>query len=116
MRSSGHDAGGSSSVNSPSPVSVTTSTDHSEGQYRGLIIRSPGHQTVLGRLGCREIICSEQNIIDMSANKSIIGLQVSILGLAVANFYAGSTSFGFLVPVALLLYGSYLVGTNEFDR
>ena len=53
----------------------------------------------------------------MSANKSIIGLQVSILGLAVANFYAGSsTLFGFLVPVALLLYGSYLVGNNEFDR
>jgi len=52
----------------------------------------------------------------MSANKSIIGLQVSILGLAVANFYRGSDIFGFLVPVALLLYGSYLVGNNEFNR
>jgi len=30
VRLSGHDAGGSSSVNSPSPVSVTISTDHSE--------------------------------------------------------------------------------------
>ncbi|WP_233562844.1 hypothetical protein, partial [Haloarcula sp. Atlit-120R] len=68
------------------------------------------------QLGCREIIYIEQNTVDVSANKSIIGLQVSILGLAVANFYAGSTLFGFLLPVALLLYGSYLVGTNEFDR
>ena len=67
-------------------------------------------------MGCRKIICSENNPSDMSTNKSIIGLQVSILGLAVGNFYSGSTVFGFVVPVALLLYGSYLVGTNEFDR
>lgn len=51
----------------------------------------------------------------MSGDKSIIGLQVSILGLAVANFYS-DIIFGFSVPVVLLLYGSYLVGTNEFDR
>ena len=54
-------------------------------------------------------------MIDMSANKSIVGLQVSILALAKINFF-GETSFGFLGGIALLLYGSYLVGTNEFDR
>jgi|GEM_PF-5207462 len=51
----------------------------------------------------------------MSANMSIVGLQVSMLAVALINFF-GETEFGFLGGIALLLYGSYLVGDNEFDR
>jgi len=64
--------------------------------------------------GCRGIICSDQGMINVSANKSILGLQVSILALALISFF-GETQFGVLGGTALL-YGSYLVGKYESDR
>ncbi|WP_193308784.1 hypothetical protein [Halorubrum halophilum] len=51
----------------------------------------------------------------MSANKSIVGLQVSIWAVALINLF-GETEFGFLGGIALLSYGSYLVENTEFDR
>ena len=51
----------------------------------------------------------------MSVNRGIVGLRGSISALALINFF-GETDFGFLEGIALLLYGSYLVGNNEFDR
>lgn len=51
----------------------------------------------------------------MSVNKSLIGIQVSILGLAVAILF-GEIGPGYLLSIFMLLYGSYLVGNNEYDR
>ncbi|WP_154018091.1 hypothetical protein [Halorubrum sp. AJ67] len=48
----------------------------------------------------------------MPSRDGLLGVQTSIIGLAILELF-GEVSGGFLVGIAVLLYGSYLVGRNR---